>query len=285
MWFSSHLTTHPIARRFLYTGKSAQLLLFHGLISLAFIAATGVVTRESWHSVTEAAAWVDRSQTIQQEIESTLSFLKDAETGQRGFLLTGREEFLEPYHSSVAQFPSHFRLLRDLVADDPGQLKYIADLEPLIQARMQAIVETIRLRREGEHESAISMVKDGYGKAKMDEIRRVMDTMEWKERQKLEARQQKLQESSRRNKIVSLAMVALDIVFLSSIAVLLMRLRKLEQIVTICAWSKTILYEGEWLSFEDYLARQFNIRSSHGISPAEMEKILAEEHAKMSGAK
>jgi hypothetical protein len=50
--------------------------------------------------------------------------------------------------------------------------------------------------------------------------------------------------------------------------------QKVEGLVTMCAWSRTIEYEGEWISFEDYLQRRFGIRTSHGISPAEAAKLL-----------
>jgi len=54
--------------------------------------------------------------------------------------------------------------------------------------------------------------------------------------------------------------------------------RELEQrvqtLVTVCAWSRTVEYEGEWISFEQYLLRRFNVNTSHGISPAEAEKAF-----------
>jgi hypothetical protein len=54
---------------------------------------------------------------------------------------------------------------------------------------------------------------------------------------------------------------------------------KVEGFVTVCAWSRTIEYEGQWLSFEDYLQRRFGIRTSHGISPTEAAKLLPPEGA------
>lgn len=45
-------------------------------------------------------------------------------------------------------------------------------------------------------------------------------------------------------------------------------------LVTVCAWSHTIEYEGQWISFEEYLKRRFNIDTSHGISPAEAQKVF-----------
>jgi hypothetical protein len=49
---------------------------------------------------------------------------------------------------------------------------------------------------------------------------------------------------------------------------------RVDSLVTICAWSRTVEYQGEWISFEEYLLRRFNVNTSHGMSPAEKEKIL-----------
>jgi hypothetical protein len=54
--------------------------------------------------------------------------------------------------------------------------------------------------------------------------------------------------------------------------------KQVEGLVTVCAWSKTIEHEGEWLSFEEYLRRRFNLKLTHGISPAEAEKAIADLH-------
>lgn len=51
---------------------------------------------------------------------------------------------------------------------------------------------------------------------------------------------------------------------------------RVESLVKICAWSRTVEYEGKWLSFEEYLLRRFNIGTTHGMSPAETERQLAE---------
>jgi len=47
-------------------------------------------------------------------------------------------------------------------------------------------------------------------------------------------------------------------------------------LVTVCAWSRTVEYQGEWISFEEYLKRRFNIDTSHGISPDEAQKAFGD---------
>lgn len=52
--------------------------------------------------------------------------------------------------------------------------------------------------------------------------------------------------------------------------------QRVDELVRICAWSRTVEYKGEWLTFEDYLKRRFNLGTTHGISPAEADKIINE---------
>ena len=73
----------------------------------------------------------------------------------------------------------------------------------------------------------------------------------------------------------------LVLILIASLVVRTLALRRqlearVETLVKICAWTRTVQYQGEWLSFEDYLRRRFNIEATHGMSPAETERQLAE---------
>lgn len=54
---------------------------------------------------------------------------------------------------------------------------------------------------------------------------------------------------------------------------------RVNALVTVCAWSRTVEYEGEWISFEKYLLKRFNVNTSHGISPSEARKLFSETRA------
>jgi len=59
---------------------------------------------------------------------------------------------------------------------------------------------------------------------------------------------------------------------------LFLRYRRTERLLRVCAWSKTVEYKGEWISFEQYLAQRFGLDITHGINPAEAEKLLSGQH-------
>jgi hypothetical protein len=70
--------------------------------------------------------------------------------------------------------------------------------------------------------------------------------------------------------------LALDLIVIAVVGALLWQWNNLRQCVTMCAWSKTIQHEGEWLSVDEYLRRIYNVRVSHGISEKERDKVLAQ---------
>ena len=70
--------------------------------------------------------------------------------------------------------------------------------------------------------------------------------------------------------------VICDVVFGAILVLLLLRLRRHEQMLHVCAWSKAVEYEGEWITFEQYLTRRFGVKMTHGISPIEAEKLTTQ---------
>jgi CHASE3 domain sensor protein len=87
------------------------------------------------------------SPRIQDATNDLLSTVKDAETGQRGYLLTGNGQYLDSYNSAVAQISSILKKLRDAVSIRPDQGDRERALEPLIIAKMSELASTVDLRR------------------------------------------------------------------------------------------------------------------------------------------
>ena len=131
-----------------------------------------------------SAAWfikisnlVDHSRKVIRCLTELQTFLQDAETGQRGFLLTGgKEEYLRPYNNAMTAIGAKLSTLAVL---DNGALapqsQTAEDLEPLIRQKLAELAETIRLQRSGNAEAAVALVKTDQGKRFMDEIRDVIE--------------------------------------------------------------------------------------------------------------
>ena len=100
-----------------------------------------------------------------------LGALLDAETGQRGFLLTQAERYLEPYEQARQQLTNDLSRLRALAADDPRGAAILDRLVAVSNEKLAELSETIRLERAGQHAAALALVNDDLGKRLMDEAR------------------------------------------------------------------------------------------------------------------
>jgi CHASE3 domain sensor protein len=157
-------------------------------ISLVLLMAIGTVAYASISKLTRTSQWVTHTHEVLEHIAGVLSSLKDAETGQRGFVITGDEAFLEPYHTGSGELPNVLKGLRKLTEDNPHQQQRLDALEPLVAAKLAELKQTVDLRRSGNLDETVKIVRGGEGKRVMDDVRRLLDEMEGEERALLQQR-------------------------------------------------------------------------------------------------
>jgi hypothetical protein len=120
---------------------------------------------------------------------------------------------------------------------------------------------------------ADNMLEAGY---LVDRIRRVVLGFGMDE---LRQQDEKLEEQTKAaalNRNMTIGMAVMEIFLVAGIAFLVVRLARLEQLVTVCAWSHRLLYEGQWVSLERYLEQRFGIRASEGITPEQAASLMAD---------
>ena len=173
--------------RRIVVGFTLPLLLLLGI---------GAVAYRSISSLTSTSLLVVHTQQVLEHIAAVLSLMKDAETGQRGYLITGDEAYLGPYQAGIASVPTVIKELRRLTADNPDQQPGLDQVELLIAAKLAELKQTIDLRRSGSFDEAVKLVRAGQGIKQMDELRTVLHRIEQEERQQLELRTAGVAESA-----------------------------------------------------------------------------------------
>jgi methyl-accepting chemotaxis protein len=158
--------------------------------ALAFLLllVVGTVAYRSIAILTENDAVVVHTGAVVARIAMLVSTLKDAETGQRGFVITGSDPFLEPYNAALRDLPAIIADVRTLTADNPIQQRRIAQAEPLIAAKLAELKQTIAMRRTQGFEPSERVVAAGTGKRYMDDLRAIADQMTADERVLLDRR-------------------------------------------------------------------------------------------------
>ncbi len=166
--------------------------------ALAFLllAIIGGVAFRSIGALTSTSQSVTHTHQVLEHVAEVLSLLKDVETGQRGYIITGDEAFLEPYQTGTGNVHTVIKELRELTADNANQQSRIEKMEPLITAKLTELKQTIDLRRKGNVEEVAKIVRTGEGKKDMDDLRSILSQMEREERDLLKQRADEVEAAS-----------------------------------------------------------------------------------------
>ena len=163
-------------------GSGGDPLIWLGLAAATlFFVATGAVAYVNFQTLKADSALVVRSGDTLTSLEDVVSTVKDAETGQRGYLLTDRESYLDPYDAAVEGIGSRLDALQRLTLDNPTQGNRLGSLKQHIGAKLAELKRTIDLHRNQGQAAALAEVQSDRGKQDMDAIRDSVSAMEHEE--------------------------------------------------------------------------------------------------------
>ena len=131
----------------------------------------GFATKYSMDNLAEAIKLQTHTYVVKTNLQALEKDLVDAETGQRGFIFTGKEEFLEPYKNGKIAFYKTAIETKKLIKDNPEQVKNMEQLETMTEQKLDELAETISLKRAGKEPQLRALVLSQKGKIIMDEIR------------------------------------------------------------------------------------------------------------------
>jgi signal transduction histidine kinase len=132
---------------------------------------------------------VQHTLKVEGHLTRVLSLLQDAETGQRGYLLTGNLTYLEPFTSATADLDKVIESLGLEIADNASQVQALATLRLIVNDKLEELVATIELKKANKPDQALATVVSNKGKVLMDRARDVLARMLAEERRLLELRE------------------------------------------------------------------------------------------------
>lgn len=170
-------------------------------IALAIFTIVGAVSYRSVIQQVEAATWVAHTHEVQNRLTRLLSNLQDAETGQRGYVITGVDSYLAPYTDGIARVAEARNQLAQLVSDNPREQARADALGPLIADKLAELQETIDIRKTRDFAAAQSVVLTDRGKKSMDAIRNLLQEMNVAEEDLLKSRAEAAQADAQAAKL------------------------------------------------------------------------------------
>lgn len=185
-------------------------------VSFVLLLVVGLVAYRSIAALVETSASVNQTHVMLETLASLIGLVNEAETAARGFVITGDENYLEPYqHATGSGIAGTLKDLRTLTANHPVQQKRLEALEPAVAARLAHTRRAVELRRQpAGQELAVRLVQTGEGKRLMDEVRRLEGQMVQDERAQLARRAEEAQAaaSGGRSTIIAGTLAALAFV-------------------------------------------------------------------------
>ena len=139
-----------------------------GFVLLLFAAATSAFLSAERR---DATFWVRHALEVGAQLNRVQATATDAETGQRGYLLTGRPSYLEPYEAARRKLPAEIDELASETADNPAQRKALGSLRSSTADKMSELQKTIDLRSTGRSDDALAEVESDRGKELMAAVR------------------------------------------------------------------------------------------------------------------
>ena len=176
------------------TTKINQLVLGGFGVIIVLTGITNFVSKSLNDSLSKANDWIIHTNNVTASLISIKNILIDAETGQRGFIITNRERYLEPYIQAKEDISEVIKTSKEKISDNPEQVNRLSRIEALADKKFEELAETIALKKAGKEQETLSLILSDKGKNIMDEIRQKIDEMLQIEKQLLEQRTKKAEQ-------------------------------------------------------------------------------------------
>ena len=176
--------------RYIQFQKSPVFLKIIFVISVAIIFFIGGITFKHITVLKKSSAWVSNSHEVNAELERLISYIKDAETGQRGYILSSDKSFLEPYYKSKILVRKSFKRVSKLTANSRTQQSNLKKLLFFINKRQNYLSKSLYLKEQGIYDKEILKNNLIVGKQTMDSIRIKIEDMMITQHRLLKNRQQ-----------------------------------------------------------------------------------------------
>jgi signal transduction histidine kinase len=167
-------------------------------VGVVYLAAVGAVAYTSVVRLGDATERATRTHIVLRLLDETFAFVAGAETGSRGYVITGDTQYLEPYRNAETEAATRLKSLETAIDDHVQQHEQLRRLVPLVARRFSLLDESVRLRADKGFDDAVFPARTERGRLVMDSIRALVDSISAEETTQLQARSVQERRSLRR---------------------------------------------------------------------------------------
>lgn len=206
--------------------STGQLIVGGYAIALVILGVVALLAYTSTRQYVDSVVARREISTRIEELTGYLSLLKDAETGQRGYLLTNRAEYLAPFSAASTTWQSELAALERMYASQPEESQRLARLATLSKGKMEELQRTVALRQQGTTEAEAELdtiLKQGAGQQYMEEIRQIVAAIEEDEQAEFERLNRQVQDVANRTVLAVSLLAPLAVICALTALVLVQR--------------------------------------------------------------
>lgn len=209
--------------------------------------------------------------------DSILTTLNEADTTARRFVLTGNSAQRQAFDDAKQRYPAQLARLQERYAGRPEAAPHLLTLVESLVTHFAALDEVIESAYGEDALVGLMLIESETSHLERDKIFAAIQALETIELEQLE---QKSNSAAQRVESIQ-ALNAGLIVFVLTLAgtgawLLFRRVREIEGLITVCAWTRQVRWKGHWMSFEEYLTKRFRLHCTHGICEEAANRLLFE---------
>src|SRR3984893_4199721 len=252
--------------------RNLKILLIIGPLLLGGI--LFVVSKKVYADHREAINLLKQSYEDRERLNGLRDDLDELQAGETGFLLTGNQSYLRAHQFSYDDTSVRLAYLDNLYADRLSQLERWHQLLPLVGAKLAQYRDVTALKKSGQDDKALQLANGDGRTSIIDQIRSIVAEMQVTEAETLAERKRANENKFNTSDAVSNGLLILSATVVIYAGVLILRIRQLQSIITICAWTQKVNFNGKWMAMEEFLWRRFRVKVSHGISEEAFDGVM-----------
>jgi PAS domain S-box-containing protein len=190
-------------------------------VALAMLLGLGILSYKKTTQSNEDQQWVSHTHLVLEKLDALYADLIDTENGQRSFILTGEQSYLQLYQSASRRVRQDSDEVRRLTIDNPRQQRFLNNLQPLIATRFTELQGGISVRQEKGLAAGALAIREGGGKQTIDALRAAIVEMKEEEQLLLRQRLRTASVSSERTRVVIVVGSLVALIFLLTAALVI----------------------------------------------------------------
>ncbi len=260
----SMLLRHPLA----VAGVSAAVLL---------VAAIAMQLRSPVPTAANTSAPARNVASPLSDADAILTTLGEADTNARRFVLTGNKTQRQAFDDAKLRYPAQLTRLQERYVGRAEAAPHLLALEESLVTHFAVLDEIIESSYGDDALISLMLIESDSSHVEREKISTAIQALEAMELDQLEQKSTSAEQRAESIQALNAGLIVFVVTLAGTGAWLLFRrVREIEGLITVCAWTRQVRWKGHWMSFEDYLAKRFRLHCTHGICEEAANKLLFE---------